>query len=74
MHFKSEVVKLPDEPSPVPEGISARVVISILFEFFLNFFKTSFIIGCLIFSIELVFSLFEYFKYIPFAYGSNTEV
>ena len=50
-------MKLPDEPSPVPEGISARVVNSSDFPNNFSSFKTSLMIGCFTFLILLVFFL-----------------
>ena len=58
----SAVVKLPDEPSPVPAGMSASVVISICGISKSNCFSDSRTIGCCTSSIVSTCSIFEYFR------------
>ena len=62
-------MKLLEDPRPVPDGTSAKVVISIWSHFGAISFKTSLKILCFILLIEFTFSNFEYFKKIPFVKG-----
>ena len=58
----SAVVKLPDEPSPVPAGISASVVISICGAPKSNCLSASRTIGCCTSSIVSTCSILEYLR------------
>ena len=56
------LVKLLEDPSPVPDGMSAKAVISIWFKLSLNFLIVSLKILWFTSLIFFTFSLFEYFK------------
>ena len=62
--FRSAVVKLPEEPSPVPPGMSAIDVSSMCGSVTPVSFKASRTIGCSIWSTDVTRSSFEYFTMI----------
>jgi hypothetical protein len=68
----SAVVKLPEEPRPVPEGISAKVVISTWGTSRPSMAKTSRIMGCLISGILSTCSKLEYLRNTPGVNGLIT--
>ena len=60
--LRSAVVKLPDDPSPVPEGMSASVVISTCGVRKPSILIASRMIGCWTSSAFSTCSSFEYFR------------